>query len=150
MILERGLNCDTTYMWTENDQTVNQTVKKWTIIHPLKWEKDGLSIDYRWTDKWMDRKLRSILALPRSKVVFDDVVTISNVTLSWCQYLYYYWRFETCVRQQSSSKNSSKIKTRNTESTAHKMIPPPPPCFVWQSPCFALGNPKIKLRLRGV
>ena len=23
------------------------------------------------------------------------------------------------------------------------MIPPAPPCFVWQSPCFALGNPKI-------
>ena len=34
-------------------------------------------------------------------------------------------------------------KTRNTVSNAHKMIPPSPPCFVWQSPCFALGNPKI-------
>ena len=33
-------------------------------------------------------------------------------------------------------------KTRNTVSYAHKMIPPAPPCFVWQSPCFALGNPK--------
>ena len=33
--------------------------------------------------------------------------------------------------------------TRNTVSKAHKMIPPAPPCFVWQSPCFALGNPKI-------
>ena len=30
-----------------------------------------------------------------------------------------------------------------TVSNAHKMIPPAPPCFVWQSPCFALGNPKI-------
>ena len=38
---------------------------------------------------------------------------------------------------------SSIIKTRNTVSNAHKMIPPAPPCFVWQSPCFALGNPKI-------
>ena len=34
-------------------------------------------------------------------------------------------------------------KTRNTVSNAHKMIPPALPCFVWQSPCFALGNPKI-------
>ena len=34
-------------------------------------------------------------------------------------------------------------KTRNTVSNAHKMIPPASPCFVWQSPCFALGNPKI-------
>ena len=33
--------------------------------------------------------------------------------------------------------------TRNTVSNAHKMIPPAPPCFVWQSPCFALGHPKI-------
>ena len=37
----------------------------------------------------------------------------------------------------------SRIKTRNTVSNAHKMIPPAPQCFVWQSPCFALGNPKI-------
>ena len=37
----------------------------------------------------------------------------------------------------------SYMKTRNTVSNAHKMIPPAPPCFVWQSPCFALGNPKI-------
>ena len=35
------------------------------------------------------------------------------------------------------------LKTRNTVSNAHKMIPPAPPCFVWQSHCFALGNPKI-------
>ena len=35
------------------------------------------------------------------------------------------------------------ISTRNTVSNAHKMITPAPPCFVWQSPCFALGNPKI-------
>ena len=35
------------------------------------------------------------------------------------------------------------IQTRNTVSNAHKMIPLAPPCFVWQSPCFALGNPKI-------
>ena len=34
-------------------------------------------------------------------------------------------------------------QTRNTVSNAHKMIPPAPPCFVWQSPCFALGNHKI-------
>ena len=34
-------------------------------------------------------------------------------------------------------------KTRDTVSNAHKMIPPAPQCFVWQSPCFALGNPKI-------
>ena len=33
--------------------------------------------------------------------------------------------------------------TRNTVSNAHKMIPPAPPCFVWQSPCFALGNLNI-------
>ena len=35
------------------------------------------------------------------------------------------------------------LKTRNTVSNAHKMIPPAPPWFVWQTPCFALGNPKI-------
>ena len=34
-------------------------------------------------------------------------------------------------------------QTRNTVSNAHKMIPPAPPFFVWQIPCFALGNPKI-------
>ena len=33
--------------------------------------------------------------------------------------------------------------TRNTVSNAHKMIPLAPPCFVWQSPCFALGHTKI-------
>ena len=32
------------------------------------------------------------------------------------------------------------VQTRNTVSNAHKKIPPAPPCFVWQSPCFALGN----------
>ena len=32
--------------------------------------------------------------------------------------------------------------TRNTVSNAHKMMPPAPPCYVWQSPCFALGNPQ--------
>ena len=37
----------------------------------------------------------------------------------------------------------SEVETRNTVSNAHKMIPPAPPCFVWQSPCFTLGNPKI-------
>ena len=37
----------------------------------------------------------------------------------------------------------SEKKPRNTVSNSHKMIPPAPPCFVWQSPCFALGNPKI-------
>ena len=35
------------------------------------------------------------------------------------------------------------IMTRNTVNTAHKMILPALPCFVWQSPCFALGHPKI-------
>ena len=35
------------------------------------------------------------------------------------------------------------MRTRNTVSNAHKMIPPAPPSFVWQSPCFALGHPKI-------
>ena len=35
------------------------------------------------------------------------------------------------------------LKTRNTVSNAHKMIPPATQRFVWQSPCFALGNPKI-------
>ena len=34
-------------------------------------------------------------------------------------------------------------KTRNTVSNAHKMTPPAPRCFVWQSPCFAVGHPKI-------
>ena len=38
---------------------------------------------------------------------------------------------------------SNSLKTRNTVSNAHKMIPPAPPCFVWQSPCLALENPKI-------
>ena len=32
------------------------------------------------------------------------------------------------------------FQTGNTVSNAHKMIPPAPPCFVWQSPCFALGR----------
>ena len=41
------------------------------------------------------------------------------------------------------SKYRCLYKTRNTVSNAHKMIPPAPPCFVWQSPCFTLGNPKI-------
>ena len=39
---------------------------------------------------------------------------------------------------------AEQIKTRNTVSNAHKMIPPAFPCFVWQSPCFDLGNPKNK------
>ena len=39
------------------------------------------------------------------------------------------------------------IKTRNTVSNAHKMISLAPPCFVWHSPCFVLGNPKI-IRLK--
>ena len=49
-------------------------------------------------------------------------------------------------RARASVKSSSyKIhyETRNTVSNAHKMIPPASPCFVWQSSCFALGNPKI-------
>ena len=41
------------------------------------------------------------------------------------------------------NKKKQTLKTRNTVSNAHKMISPAPPCFVWQSPCFALGNPKI-------
>ena len=39
---------------------------------------------------------------------------------------------------------ASEIRKKNTVSNAHKMIPPAPPCFVWQSPCFALGNPKFQ------
>ena len=44
------------------------------------------------------------------------------------------------------------LKTRNIVSNAHKMIPPAPPWFVWQTPCFALGNPKIiqiKFKIEG-
>ena len=40
-------------------------------------------------------------------------------------------------------RSKHRFQTRNTVSNAHKMIPPAPPCFVWQSPCFALGHSKI-------
>ena len=51
------------------------------------------------------------------------------------------WHHDINMYISNTDKNS--YKTRNTVSNAHKMIPPAPPCFVWQSPCFALGNPKI-------
>ena len=52
-------------------------------------------------------------------------------------YIWYIWY------KRGIAGTGCSIKTRNTVSNAHKMIPPAPPCFVLQSPCFALGHPKI-------
>ena len=53
------------------------------------------------------------------------------------------YHFKLDSFQKKPTALLSPIITRNTVSNAHNMIPPAPPCFVWQSPCFALGNPKI-------
>ena len=45
---------------------------------------------------------------------------------------------------QSGLRNSYQIKTRNTVSNAHKMIPPAPPCFAY----FTVGNLKIMNQIK--
>ena len=60
----------------------------------------------------------------------DDTVVI-------CQFIIQYHRYT------KMGKSCYLLQTRNTVSNAHKMIPAASPCFLWQSPCFALGHPKI-------
>ena len=72
--------------------------------------------------------------------------SMSNITDYRIKSLPLSRRYWDCLHQKQiydHTDEQTNKQTRNTVSNAHKMIPPAPPCFVWQSPCFALGHPKI-------
>ena len=48
-----------------------------------------------------------------------------------------------CFLNGESNNNMSILTLEILWAMLIKWYPPASPCFVWQSPCFALGNPKI-------
>ena len=127
------------YSWS----LVLMTWHQFTFVSPLNkhalYYKTSLGENYHWIrkSKSENNKLNNNLILHVLKLFLKFKETLMSKSLI----LHYFLDIELI-----KIKNPTTIQPLNKLEILWAMLTkwyPPPPCFVWPSPCFALGNPKI-------